>query len=412
MKHSFTFTLRKALCIVLMAVILATVPFVTGSKVGIETEARTLAEVDKDINECNALLYTLRQEKSSIDKQLSSIESDSKGTTKQIQLIVTQMNLIEAEVELIKETIEAYGIKKASIEAEAALKAEDKDYALELYQQVILYTYKYGNVSTFEMLFESENFADFITRLDSAKAVMEYSASLISDIEKAQSDYDILLDDLDAATNTLNEYVASQEQAEAELLVKKAELEETASGLGISYADLTEKYNTVNSTINSVKAKITKLSTERAKIIDSQKGFLFPLAVNSQAFRISSAYGTRKDPFTGKQATHNGIDIPADYGTKIYASKSGTVTRSEYTASFGNVVVVYHGDGVSTLYAHCSSRNVKVGDIVERGDVIARVGSTGRSTGNHLHFCVLIDGVYVDPLKYISKDNFISIEDD
>ena len=399
---------KRIICIFLTTLTIAAIIFACFAPAK-TADARTLAEVDSDIAECNALLSTLKKERNDIDNQLSSLGSDSKDMEKQMALYTEQREIIQAEIDLITETVEAYGIKKASIEAEIALKEDDKQFALSLYEQIMVYSFKYGSTSNFELLFSSENFSDFMTRLDSARSIMEYSASLIADIEAAQSDLEALEADLDAAGAKLDEYAESQKNAKKALEDATAVLEEKAAALGISLSELTERYQTVNSTIASVNKKISALRDERQDILDSMSDFLFPLAKNSKAFRISSDFGYRKDPFTGKTAYHSGIDIPADKGTPIYAVKSGTVTRSEKTSSAGNVVVVYHGNGLSTLYCHATERLVKVGDTVSRGQTIATVGTTGRSTGYHLHFSVLVNGSYVDPLDYLDESIFVSI---
>lgn len=104
----------------------------------------------------------------------------------------------------------------------------------------------------------------------------------------------------------------------------------------------------------------------------------------------------------GASTNHKGIDLTAPYGTAILASASGTVTTSTHSNSAGNYIVIAHGNGISTVYMHCSALLVSVGDNVEQGEIIARVGSTGYSSGNHLHFGVIKNGTYVDPLGYIS----------
>jgi murein DD-endopeptidase MepM/ murein hydrolase activator NlpD len=113
---------------------------------------------------------------------------------------------------------------------------------------------------------------------------------------------------------------------------------------------------------------------------------------------ISSEYGWRKDPFTGVEHFHHGVDFAAEEGTKIYAPLSGKVLRSEYQEGYGNLVEVDHGNGIITLYAHNKENMVETGDRIEKGSVLAVVGSTGRSTGPHLHFEVKRNGEKIDPL--------------
>ena len=119
-------------------------------------------------------------------------------------------------------------------------------------------------------------------------------------------------------------------------------------------------------------------------------------------YNLSSLFAGRIHPITGKPQHHTGIDIPAPSGTDILAAKSGVVTTSTYNNSYGNYVVVSHSDGTSTLYAHMSRRGVSKGEVVSQGQYIGDVGTTGSSTGNHLHLEVRVNGSRVDPTQYFS----------
>jgi murein DD-endopeptidase MepM/ murein hydrolase activator NlpD len=119
--------------------------------------------------------------------------------------------------------------------------------------------------------------------------------------------------------------------------------------------------------------------------------------------RVTDDFGFRKDPFTRRTKYHDGIDIGADYGISIKASASGIVTLAERTSGYGLAVKISHGRGIYTLYGHASKLLVKVGQTVKKGDVIAKVGSSGRSTGPHLHFEVLLYGTPVSPLQYLDE---------
>lgn len=119
--------------------------------------------------------------------------------------------------------------------------------------------------------------------------------------------------------------------------------------------------------------------------------------------RISSEFGSRSDPFNSSEKNHAGIDIAADEGNSIKAAASGKVIFADYKGNYGNCVIISHSSGISTLYGHASKLLVKEGQKVKKGDIIAKVGSTGRSTGPHLHFEVRINGTPVDPIKYLDK---------
>lgn len=119
--------------------------------------------------------------------------------------------------------------------------------------------------------------------------------------------------------------------------------------------------------------------------------------------RLSSTFGSRSDPFNSMQKNHQGIDIAASHGASIKAAASGKVILSESYSNYGNTIIIDHGNGLTTLYAHCSSLVAKEGQSVKKGDLIAKVGSTGRSTGDHLHFEVRAKSLPVDPQEYLDK---------
>ncbi|MCR4628662.1 MAG: M23 family metallopeptidase, partial [Clostridium sp.] len=126
----------------------------------------------------------------------------------------------------------------------------------------------------------------------------------------------------------------------------------------------------------------------------------WPLASSG---RITSTFGQRESPTAGASTNHKGVDIAVSSGTPIKAADGGTVVTATYSSSAGNYVVISHGNGTSTVYMHCQSLDVSAGDTVSKGETIAKVGSTGYSTGPHLHFGVLKNGQYVDPMDYVSQ---------
>jgi murein DD-endopeptidase MepM/ murein hydrolase activator NlpD len=117
---------------------------------------------------------------------------------------------------------------------------------------------------------------------------------------------------------------------------------------------------------------------------------------------IGSGFGFRTDPFNGRSALHTGLDFPAEVGTPIHAAAGGLVTAAEWHSEYGRVLEIDHGNGLSTRYAHCSAFEVAVGALVKRGQLVAKVGSSGRSTGSHLHFEVLVDGVPQNPARFLA----------
>lgn len=143
---------------------------------------------------------------------------------------------------------------------------------------------------------------------------------------------------------------------------------------------------------------------ESVLLQQSLKKHTLPSARPVNAGYNSSSFGWRVDPFTGQMAFHEGLDFVAEVGTPIYAAASGIVTAAERTPDYGNIVKVDHGDGVETRYAHASRLLVKAGQRVEKGQLIAEIGNTGRSTGAHLHFEVRHNGAALDPRRYLTSN--------
>ncbi|MGY1490245.1 M23 family metallopeptidase [Methylobacillus pratensis] len=156
----------------------------------------------------------------------------------------------------------------------------------------------------------------------------------------------------------------------------------------------------------SIDLNSDKLSVLEASLLQQRlKASTLPSTMPTDVAYNSSSYGWRVDPFSGKVAFHEGLDFVADSGTPVYASAAGVVTAAEQTPDYGRIVKINHGSGLETRYAHASQLLVKAGDRVERGQLIARVGSTGRSTGAHLHFEVRLNGAALDPRKYLQSAN-------
>jgi murein DD-endopeptidase MepM/ murein hydrolase activator NlpD len=148
--------------------------------------------------------------------------------------------------------------------------------------------------------------------------------------------------------------------------------------------------------------ELSRVSSAVAEREIETLAFPYRLPVAGQGNRVSSSYGVRHDPFTGRLARHTGLDIPAPHGTPILASGGGRVVSAGYKGAYGRAVVIDHGDGLSTLYGHASKLLVRAGDVVMPNQQIALVGSSGRSTGPHLHFEVIRHGVRVEPRQYLS----------
>ena len=149
--------------------------------------------------------------------------------------------------------------------------------------------------------------------------------------------------------------------------------------------------------------RVDLMTVMESRLFDQKiKKMMVPTQQPIQASILGSSFGWRIDPLNGRSALHTGLDFPAHPGTSILAAAGGVVVAQEYHAAYGNMVEVDHGNDLVTRYAHASRVLVKKGDLIKRGQKIAEVGTTGRSTGPHLHFEVLVQGVYQDPQKFLT----------
>lgn len=229
-------------------------------------------------------------------------------------------------------------------------------------------------------------------------------------IEKLQNSQDILAADIDASRALIDELEAQEDDLEVEAKKLTDEIKSLQKYYDQLIAEEKARKEAEEKARKEAEAKAKKEAEAKAKKEAEEKAkkeaekaykaskLLWPA---EEGTRISSSYGYRIHPILKVRKFHSGIDIPAPGGSNILAANDGTVITAKWNDSYGYYVIIYHGDGMSTLYAHSKKLLVKVGDKVKRGQTIAYVGTTGSSTGNHLHFEVRIDGNTVNPLDYL-----------
>ncbi|PKM63171.1 MAG: hypothetical protein CVU97_01615 [Firmicutes bacterium HGW-Firmicutes-21] len=374
-----------------------------------ETEARTLLQVEADLKECETLLNSLQNKKAKLSDDIKKINRESGLTVNQLNLYIQEIEYLDTEIALTEETIQSYVMKLSEIEVNILIQQESYDYYEDVYASIVRYSFMQGDISIFQLLLESGSFTDFLTRVDNLNYFLKYTDSIMESLTLIKKDLEVIRGNYESAKTTLDNYNTDLQDKMNEVAQKRVELEAEAAALGTSLSKLENDFVSTDSLITQTKTKIAALQKERQAILDSNKDHIWPVKVRAKSneYYVSSLYGWRVNPFdSSKMQFHNGVDIACAHGTPIVATKAGTVTRSEYASSWGNLVVVYHGDGISSLYAHASSRVAKVGQNVKQGDIIAYVGTTGSSTGNHLHYSLIINGNYVDPSKYLPKGYF------
>lgn len=370
--------------------------------------AATTDELKKQINQLKNQSGDLAAQKKDLTRQLKSIQSDKNKAMEQKMLIERQVDVIRSEIATSDSLIAQYDTLIAEKEVELAdAEAKEADQ-FDLFCERVRSMEEDGTVSYWSILFNASDFSDLLDRFTFVSEVMEYDNAVMDMLAAARQAV------ADAKTE-LETDRTEQKAVREEQVAQKAELVEKlsqADALVDEIAAKEDEYQHAIKELEAAAAEVDKLvaakQAEYERLISSGKitidagsGFMWPL---SGYTTLSSLFGPRIHPVTGKPGNHTGIDIPAPKGTSILASRGGVVITSKMGSgndwSYGNYVVISHGDGTSTLYAHMNSRAVKEGDVVKQGQTIGYVGTTGRSTGYHLHFEVRKNGSRVDPVDY------------
>ena len=365
--------------------------------------ARAVTQEEIDALQANA--DQLEEEMAALEAQLDAIAQDRSQAMEQKILLEQQIDVLNAEISNMDQQIAQYDQLIAQKEEELAQAEADEAEQYELFCQRVRYMEEHGNVSYWAILFDAADFSDLLDRYTMVSEIMQYDDAVLDQLVA-------LREQIEADKAALEEARAGQQAARDEQAAAQAELPSQEAELDRLMAEIEAQADELEGEMDALDAEAARLDQEIAELerqladsgvtIISESDYIWPLPGYTN---LSSLCGGRADPFTGRPATHSGIDIPAPAGTNILAAKSGVVITSTYNSGgYGQYVVISHGDGTSTLYAHMlrGSQRVSVGDTVTQGQVIGEVGSTGRSTGNHLHYEVRVNNVRIDPATLYS----------
>lgn len=369
-----------------------------------------IKEKEQEISEAKEEKKQLQNNLSDVKKMKEQLEKSKADLATYVEELDANLSTIQAKINELNEmiTTKESEIAEKTTELEEAQRVQQEQY--EAMKTRIKFMYERGDTLYLEMLFTSESFGDMLNKAEYIEMLSSYDRNLLDEYV-AQAEYVALCkESLEEEKGVLDEAKASVEAEEAalnelistkqdEMYKMSSDIQSKEQAIKEYEADIAEQNETIKALEAIVAEERKKLAAEQGRKYD---GGVFAWPAPSYK-RISDDYGNRTHPILGTQQFHNGIDMAAPGGSPILAAYDGTVVAAAYSGSMGNYVMIDHGDSLYTIYMHASALYVSKGQEVSRGDKIAAVGSTGRSTGNHLHFSVRLNGSYVNPWSYLKS---------
>ena len=337
----------------------------------------------------------ISKEKEQLKKELAGISSEKKTVLDRKSELERKASLNQREIDAADKLIAELSdsIKKNQEQLERAKQQETEQYELFLSRMNAMY--KYGRVEFLDVLLSGESFSDIQMRIDIIGRITKHDKELIAQLKKSRQAIETAKAQLESEMDEQEKLSSRLEKTKKELAGQISESETLSLKLASDEKNIRATYEEIEEEEKKLQAELNRILAESASKTSYVGGtMIWPLPGYTT---ITSPYGYRIHPTLKVRKLHTGVDISAPKGTKILAANAGEVIISAHSKAWGEYVVVNHGGGIATLYAHMSKRLVSQGDIVIQGQNIGLVGSTGYATGNHLHFEIQKNGSSVDP---------------
>ncbi len=343
----------------------------------------------------------LREEINKAGKNLENINVQLTENLEAINKLDERIGEYESQIESVSNNINQ--VEKQIRETETSLKTIQKRYnhQNELLKKRIVYMYEAGETKYLDVLLNSKSIVDFITRYYLIQEIAQYDRDFLNDIKKEKDEIEKIEESLKTSKETLKEIKAEQKKLAISLENAKVVKSGYVNNLNEEEIKIQEEISIYQKELDLIELDVLMAALESNGSQYVGGTFAWPAP---GYYTITSPYGMRLHPVIKSYRNHSGMDIGAPMGSYAIAANDGVVTKSMYSNSYGNMIMIDHGGGVTTLYAHGSELIARVGDKVKRGDAIMKVGSTGWSTGPHLHFEIRINGQTIDPYPYVTSN--------
>ena len=395
------------------------------------------ATEESNLSEAQQEKKTLENDLQKAKELIDSLKGSKEDIQSEVEKLDKQLNEISGKVKELESQLSKKRQEIADTESALNKAKEQEKKQYRNMKKRIQFMYENGQTSYVEMLLSADSFTDFLNAVEYITQISQYDRKMLKEYQNMQvtiADTQKTLETDYASLQSLQAKVQEEKQAVTALeSAKKGELNDVADDLtdaqsvAKAYEAEIQAQNEVIAQIQAAQKRAAEQQAvqQQAQAAEENQGATDAAGENQNTAqnttpsgngqstgsmmwpcpsskRVTSDYGPRTSPTNGASSNHKGIDIGAAYGADIVAADGGTVLVATYSSSGGNYVIIDHGGGLCTVYMHASSLTVSAGQTVSKGQVIAKVGSTGISTGNHLHFGVTLNGVYVSPWGYVS----------
>lgn len=416
----------RIISIVLAAVILLSL---VSTALIVMVHAANSSEIKSKLADLRAKQAEIQKQSDELEKSIAENKSQTKTLVSQKAEIDQEMEMSRQKIENLNEQIQQLNLLIAEKQTELEASVAKEEALQKQYKARLRSMEETGSVSYWSILFRASSFSDLLDRVDMIREIAESDQLMLKQLSAATQAVETERADLEQQKLDLQQTEDALAVEQAELETKRARADTLITQMQAEYASLSDEFLAAEADEAAVREQIKKAETDYFNALAKEQaaaaaaaaaanktsnsnnssasssggassgGFAFPLAYSTG---VTCAYGPRVHPINGNKSFHYGVDLAAGMNTEIYATKSGTVTGATYGEANGYYVTINHGDGYSSIYAHMTNYVVSVGDSVKQGQLIGYVGTTGWSTGPHLHFEILYNGSNVNPMNYIS----------
>ncbi|QMV41637.1 murein hydrolase activator EnvC family protein [Cohnella cholangitidis] len=357
-------------------------------------------KIDQDLKKLKQDMERAAHNQRYAENTVKDLTGKQEATKGDIEKLLSRIDTVQKRLENTQKKI-AEAEEKLYLTGEELQEAiKQRDNRTELMDSRVRMAYTAGPVSYLDVLLSSTSFSDFLDRFDAVESIASQDRNIVDEKKKYTDEVAEMKVQREEELKEIKKLYEEMEVHMQQLEQDEKDKEVLISKLSKEIEEMEEISEESEKQLTELAKQASALEAKKNRIKNYYKGGKLGMPLKSD-YRLSSPFGYRIHPITGKKKLHAGMDMAAPKGTPIYAAETGVVTVAQSWSGYGNCVIIDHGGGLWTLYGHMSAILVKKGETVKRGEKIGLVGSTGQSTGNHLHFEVRKNAEPVNPAPYL-----------